>query len=198
MLITETSLTQTKYNEWFIWKLSEEERAAWLMETLAVPILQAWDQGDRVDEFVVPEELATLVSETLQNMRLPNSFTDPENPPVGYSRDKVEEDFSKFCKEAILVRNAPIEQFEIPDGNPVPESFQFIRPITVKTRENMFLSSWDESVGLTQSLRAKGVPINPSPAEKRILFLLLHVMEQLGQAEATKIKPAGESMLYQP
>ena len=186
---------KVRLSNWSLLKLSEDEQLSWLRDNLAVRILQAWESGDRVEAFIVPTELSELVEKALKTMCLPVSFADPSPAPEDYSRDKVESDFAAFCT-TVLVRNADLEQFAVPETT--SELVQFIRPVTAKAKENMFLQNWDEAVGLTNSLRQKGVPLMPSMGEKRLIFLLLHVMEQLGQSEANKIKPAAESNLFKP
>lgn len=164
---------------WDILKLPKEERVAYFSNYLIGKILAITDAQDQVENIVVAESLFEDIDEALGSLTLPDTIKLPE----GMTMEQAEQEFKQYC-ELISIQTVSTDQLAHPDMESRPLEETFIHITTTRMKHRGFLNYWDNSLGITSRLSAMGCPIQPSEGERRMLFLLFHMMSCMDAARA--------------
>lgn len=181
---TEAEILVEKTNErlanWALTKMEKSEQEKVLSKYLLEGILEATSKGDHVEEIIVHNQIFELVAGILQSPNVPEDFEIKESAEL--------EQFLAYTAR-IAIRSAATEQMIIPDyAGTIPEEVQFVRLITSMMRRQAFIEQWDRSIGFSQFLRSRNIPL-PNPQDKGLLMYISFFNEMI-QEKASKIQMA--------
>ena len=181
---TEAEILVEKTNErlanWALTKMEKSEQEKVLSKYLLEGILEATSKGDHVEEIIVHSQIFELVAGILQSPNVPEDFEIKESAEL--------EQFLAYTAR-IAIRSAATEQMIIPDyAGTIPEEVQFVRLITSMMRRQAFIEQWDRSIGFSQFLRSRNIPL-PNPQDKGLLMYISFFNEMI-QEKASKIQMA--------
>lgn len=176
---------ETKFNEWELTKKTKEEQIEELKPLLSDAILRFATSGDAIESLTVHEDLYETVSEALSLADLPKDFNDSS----GLDWETVNEEFRKMCK-SIPVKSAPTGYF----AQANPEYLNALAPVqlfvsfmTKSKREMIALQQFDMKYGVSQLLAKAGIGFQPTPAEMRIMCMIVAIFESASQQQPQQI-----------
>lgn len=161
---------------WPILKEPREAQVSFFSKHLGAVVARIVANQDRVEEVLVLDSLAEVVSEALQNAVL------PEDVPIQteLSREDFAAEFRNYAA-SFPVRSVPLEQMARPGLETVPPEYGFVVVATVAQRHLAVLQTWDRMIGLSSYLQEiqNGSPnaLLPTMNELRLLFFLDQMLE---------------------
>lgn len=178
-------IVEAKLNEWDLPKKTKDEQVAELRPLISDAVIRFATAGDNIESLTVHEDLFEAVSEAIGSAELPKDFSDPS----GADWEAVNAEFLTLCK-SIPVKSAPTGYF----AQANPEYLNSLAPVQVfvsfmtrTKREMIALQQFDMKYGISQHLAKAGIAFQPTPAEMRLLSMIVAIFESGSAAQQQQI-----------
>lgn len=171
--------TRARFEEWDLPKMNVTDQIERFQNELVPQLINVYLTGDQVDIILVAKELEEALTSTIQGPWMPTELKDVQAELqmqwTGDSefRSAVARTISTIPVQALSVEELAADPDQMSVGD------QFVRVTTRSLRIRTQVEVWYRSTGLQQHFYSKGLVVEPSYAEKRILFLFSSMNEMV-------------------
>lgn len=174
--------TEEKLGTWDVMSMTHEQQVAWAKTQIPERMVQIMNANDQPLQLVVHERLFDAVTEALQDVEIPTTFSPQLN-------EGELSQFKEFCR-SFPVRSAKTEEMAVPPTVEVPCVDQFVVFLTLQGQQINYLRQFDQRLGISQYLVENRIPLALTQEDMLQMVKFFVLLQCINRAAQTQVQAA--------